>query len=102
MNTAIDLELAPAVVPVRPPLKLRDGNPFAILSAAKRVALKAEWSLPKWDEFTTSFRACFAAEEPEEQAKALDVIRTHFELDLLPGFSFDPSAWDHRQHAHDD
>lgn len=102
MNTAIDHGLEPTKpAPVKPPLRLAKGNPLLILSAAKAVALKAEWQLRQWDEFRDSFTACFASENPEEQAKALDVVRSHFDVELLPGFSFDPRTWDFRQHAPD-
>jgi hypothetical protein len=41
--------------------------------------------------------SCFTLDAlPEEHAKGLDVVRSHFTVTLGEGFSADPIQWDHR------
>ena len=66
------------------PVTLRSANPLAVLSACKRAALKADWKLAEWVEFSASVRACFTeAALPEEEALMLAVVRSHFDVTLV-------------------
>ena len=66
------------------PLVLRSSNPLAVLAAAKRAALKADWSLREWDEVSKSVRACFTEEAlPEEAELMLAVLRSHFDVTVV-------------------
>lgn len=94
--TDIGLERVTAA-PTLPPVYLSNGNPLKVLAECRKVALKADWSLAKWSEFSTSFRSCFSADAtPEENEKGLDVVRSHFTVTLGDSFSADPTQWDNR------
>ena len=80
-----------------PAVYLSNGNPLKVLAECRKVARKAGFSLAAWDEFSSSFMSCFTLEAlPEEHAKGLDVVRSHFTVTLGEGFSSDPLQWDHR------
>lgn len=65
--------------PSLPRVHLRDGNPLSVLSACKRAAMRAGWSLEQWVEFSASVRACFSDEAlPEEVDLMWSVVRSHF------------------------
>ena len=67
------------------PLVLRSSNPLAVLSAAKRAALKVNWSLREWDELSKSVRACSTEEAlPAEADLMLAVLRSHFDVTVVP------------------
>ena len=94
MSAAIDLELAPATTPTKPPLFLNSGNPAAVLHEAKKVAIKADWSLARWEEFSKTARACFQPDcLPEEYAAFLKVVDERFEVKRGPRFDPDPRSW---------
>lgn len=80
-----------------PALRLRSGNPLAILAAARAVARREGWGLRQWDEFRASCAACFEAATLEEQLKMMAVVESHFAVERLPGFTFEPSDWDARE-----
>lgn len=85
-----------------PPVTLRNGSPVEILGACKRAALKADWLLSQWVEFSTTARACLTADcEPEEMSKFLDVVRERFAVTLVDGFRLDVPTRQHEEHAHD-
>lgn len=64
---------------VMPQVYLRDSNPLSVLSACKRAAIRADWSLARWCEFSASVRACFTDEAlPEETDLMWSVVRSHF------------------------
>jgi hypothetical protein len=86
--TAIEHGLeATSPAPTKPPLRLSakkfqnvDWAPY-VLALAKDVALKADWSLRQWTEFSETARACFTeAALPEEREKFLDVVRERFDV----------------------
>lgn len=88
MTAAIEHGLeATSPAPTKPVLRLNEAKfrnvdwaPY-VLAKAKEVALKADWSLRQWDEFSETARACFTeAAEPEEREKFLDVVRERFEV----------------------
>ncbi len=80
--------------PTKPPLRLTKAEPVEILAAAKRVALKAEWLLSRWEEFSKTARACLTPDcLPEEMAKFMDVVRERFDVTTTP--TFESSQWDH-------
>lgn len=65
--------------PSLPRVHLRDSNPLSVLSACKRAAIRADWSLKKWSDFSASVRACFTDEAlPEEIDVMWRVVRSHF------------------------
>jgi hypothetical protein len=95
MSAAIDHGLEPtAPVQAKPPLFLNNGNPAAVLHEAKKVALKADWSLARWEEFSKTARACFQPDcLPEEFEAFMRVVRERFEVKPGPRFDPDPRTW---------
>lgn len=78
----------------RPALRLDNGNPAAVLGAAKRAALKANWSLRAWVEFSDTARACLTPDcAPEEFAAFLRVVEERFAVTRGLNFNADPSSW---------
>lgn len=60
MSAAIDTGLAVATPPAKPPLRLTDAQreqPLYVIGAAKKVALKCDWSLRQWVEFRETVSA---------------------------------------------
>ena len=75
-------------------LKLDNGNPAAILRAAKRAALSDGWTLAQWTEFSDTARACLTPDCDEtEHAKFLDVVRERFDVVPSPSFDDAPASW---------
>lgn len=90
MNTQDTLPLPDA----RPPVTLDNGNPGAVLSACKKAALKANWGLRAWVEFSETARACLSPDAlPEEMALFLRVVEQRFAVTRGPRFNPDPTAW---------
>lgn len=78
----------------RPPVTLDNGNPAAVLSACKRAAMKANWSLRAWVEFSETARACLTPDAlPEEMVLFLDVVEQRFEVTRGARFDPDVSSW---------
>lgn len=72
----------------RPPLRLWKGEPVVILGDAKKAALKADWSLARWTEFSRTAWACLTPDAaPEEMALFLAVVRERFDVTEAPGFT---------------
>lgn len=87
---------------VLPSVRLTNGQPIAILGACKRVALKADWPLRRWEEFRESAQACLGPEASiEEHQKFLSVVRSYFAVELAPGFSIDPTFHTPTEYAHE-
>jgi hypothetical protein len=79
--------------PTKPPLRLTRAEPIDVLARAKVVAIKADWSLARWTEFTKTARACLTPDcLPEEMGKFMTVVRERFEVTTTP--SFESSKWD--------
>ncbi len=52
-----------------------------MLKRCKLAALKVDWSLREWTEFSTTARACLTADcEPEEMALFMEVVRERFDV----------------------
>ena len=84
MNTQDTLPLPDA----RPPVTLDNGNPAAVLSACKRAALKANWGLRAWVEFSETARACLSPDAlPEEFALFMRVVEQRFAVTRGPRFA---------------
>lgn len=79
-----------------PRVVLTDGNPLAVLARCKAAAVRADWNLRQWVEFSKTARSCFTPEAlPEENAAFLDVVRSHFEVELSETYNADPTQWRH-------
>ena len=66
---------------MKPPVRLPTTEPVDVLKRCKLAALKVDWSLREWTEFSTTARACLTADcEPEEMALFMEVVRQRFDV----------------------
>ncbi len=78
----------------RPPVTLDNGNPAAVLGACKRAAIRANWSLRAWVEFSDTARACLSPDAlPEEFALFMRVVEQRFAVTRTTRFNPDPTSW---------
>ena len=78
----------------RPPVTLDNGNPAAVLGACKRAAMKANWGLRAWVEFSDTARACLSPDAlPEEFALFMRVVEQRFAVTRTTRFNPDPTSW---------
>lgn len=73
--------------PTKPPLRLDERKAHGwewahyVIGKAKEAALRADWSLRRWDEFRHTARACLTPKAaPEEEDKFMLVVRERFEV----------------------
>lgn len=79
---------------MKPPVTLNSAAPMFVLFACKRAALRADWRLVEWVEFSDTARACLGPEcLPEEFAAFLRVVEERFEVTRGPQFDPEPSKW---------
>lgn len=84
----------------RPAVFLNDGAPIVVIAKCKEAAIKANWSLRAWDEFSVTARACLQAScTPEEFALFLRVVEQRFTVTRGPRFDPDPTTWAPHRHA---
>ena len=75
-------------------VRLENDNPAAVMAACRKAAIKADWSLRAWDEFSRTARACLTPDcQPEEFACFMKVVSERFEVELGERFSGDPMQW---------
>lgn len=87
---------------MKPAVFLTSGNPARILGDCKKAAVKADWSLAQWVEFSATARACLSPEAAsEEWACFLRVVEERFDVTRGPRFNADPSSWSSAQHDFD-
>lgn len=88
---------AMAPVQVKPPLRLRSGNGYAILMACMDAAEKSEWTLRDWRAFSRKFRSGTWEE-------AFQLVTERFNVTCASSFSKDPTNWrnDHGSTPDDD
>jgi hypothetical protein len=66
---------------MKPRVRLTTTEPIKVLADCKRAALKANWLLSEWVEFSATCRACLTADcEPEEMALFMSVVRERFDV----------------------
>lgn len=95
MTPAIEHGLEPtAPAPARPPVRLTNGNPLAVLKRCRDVAKRAEWTLTQWDDFRAAFMKGFSPDAREaEHAEAMAVVHQHFTVTTTDTFGSDPAQW---------